>query len=255
MEALFFMEQRGYNQTGYGFSIRAEAKKHGVSYATLARRLKRGMTLEEAVKQGSIRRYEYEGKLWELSELARHVGIKAPTLSDRIHLQGMDIKAAVATPVKIKAEVATTTKTPGYQVWIGMKNRCYNSKHKSYKDYGARGIVVCDRWRESCENFLEDMGQPPTGLSLGRIDNNGPYSPENCQWETPIEQASNKRTSRLVTAFGKTQTLAKWAKESGLYQGTISVRLDYHGYTPEEALSLPSRKTGKGGILKIRTEE
>jgi len=79
-----------------------------------------------------------------------------------------------------------------YSIWRTMLTRCNNSSHESYLNYGARGIQVCERWK-IFENFLADMGEPPDGLTLDRIDVNGNYEPGNCQWATWIEQNNNKR--------------------------------------------------------------
>ncbi len=77
-----------------------------------------------------------------------------------------------------------------------MKARCYYQKHKSYADYGGRGITICDRWINSIENFKADVGPRPAGTTIGRIDNNGNYEPGNVRWETPKEQAANRRPHR-----------------------------------------------------------
>jgi hypothetical protein len=87
-----------------------------------------------------------------------------------------------------------STKT--YRCWTGIKSRCYNPHRKSYENYGGRGITVCQRWLESFEAFLEDMGEPPTPEhSIDRIVNDGNYEPGNCRWATAIEQAKNKRSA------------------------------------------------------------
>lgn len=87
-----------------------------------------------------------------------------------------------------------------YNSWQNMKSRCLNLNHPRYCDYGGRGIKVCDRWIHSFSNFRNDMGYRPNGMTLDRIDNDGGYSPSNCQWSTVSEQNTNQRARKDNTS-------------------------------------------------------
>lgn len=94
--------------------------------------------------------------------------------------------------VSVEKTTHGLTKSPTYLSWKSMKARCLNPKSPDWKYYGARGITVCDRWLESFENFLADMGVRPAGLTLDRKENDGNYEPGNCRWATSTEQARNR---------------------------------------------------------------
>ena len=115
-------------------------------------------------------------------------------------------------------------KTRSYRAWSHMKDRCLNPKDHAYLHYGGRGITVCERWL-SFENFYEDMGDPPIGLTLERTDNSKGYSPENCRWATQEEQMNNRRCNHVVEHGGRKQTLAQWSRELGIPYGTLFSRV------------------------------
>lgn len=113
-----------------------------------------------------------------------------------------------------------------YNSWIGMRNRCCYIKHNRYNLYGGRGIKVCDRWLNSYENFLADMGRKPTPQhSIDRIDVNGNYEPSNCRWATNKEQCNNRKSNRNITYNGVTKSITYWAEHFGINIGTLRKRI------------------------------
>lgn len=115
--------------------------------------------------------------------------------------------------------------TPEYSVWESMIGRCHCPGKSGYCKYGARGIYVCQRWRDSFPDFLADMGPRPSIVhSIERNDNNGPYSPENCRWATSYEQRRNTRRTVLITINGVTKIVSDWAKELKMKPNTIKKR-------------------------------
>ena len=116
--------------------------------------------------------------------------------------------------------------TPTYKTWVGMMSRCHNENDPDYANYGARGITVSDEWRADFVNFLRDMGERPAGLTLGRIDNNAGYCGSNCRWETMEQQQNNRRSSRVIEAFGQAKTIAQWARDLGVSRQAIRYRIE-----------------------------
>lgn len=141
--------------------------------------------------------------------------------------------------------------TKEWMAWAGVLRRCTNPNDKFYHRYGGRGIAVCDRWKNSFENFLADMGPRPSPKhSLDRIDNDLGYEPKNCRWATPSEQARNKATTRRLTVNGITKTIVEWAEIKGIKPKTLKARIG-HGWDAEVALNTPvssNRKEVGNGI-------
>jgi hypothetical protein len=146
-------------------------------------------------------------------------------------------------------------RTKTYGVWNHMLSRCRNPNVINYERYGARGIKVCERW-QIFDNFLEDMGEPPEGTSIDRIDNNGNYEPGNCRWATLKEQNRNRRNNIKIDFNGETLVLADWAKRFDIPYSVMLWR--YRKGWTEAKLMQPSRKmtfaVGTGVVPQIEAE-
>lgn len=142
-----------------------------------------------------------------------------------------------------KMKSANSRKTHGksytrlHNIWSGMKARCYNKNHDYYKNYGGRGVTVCEEWRDNFQAFYDwaVSNGYSTELTIDRINNDGNYEPSNCRWSTKKEQANNTRKNKRITFNGKTQTLSQWADEYGLSQDLLGERL-LRGVSFEEAV-------------------
>lgn len=132
-------------------------------------------------------------------------------------------------------------RTPEYDAWRSMKQRCYYKNGRNYSRYGGRGITVCDQWRDSYETFLADVGRRPSPQhSLDRIDNNGNYEPGNVRWATDEQQQQNTRRTRVLTIGGESRCIAEWSRISGTEEKTIAERIA-RGIAPEIAVFCPVR--------------
>lgn len=127
------------------------------------------------------------------------------------------------------------------QTFDAMRRRCFNPNSIDYKNYGGRGIGICERWLEpkgqGYKNFLADMGKRPEGkYTIDRIDNNADYSPENCHWVDRNYQGNNKRTNFNITRNGITKTFTQWARESKVKVSTAQQRYYVYGWSVERSL-------------------
>lgn len=137
-----------------------------------------------------------------------------------------------------------------YKIWSDMKERCSNSNNNAYKDYGGRGIIVCNEWEQSYEVFKEwaiNNGYK-SNLTIDRINVNGNYEPENCRWVTNKIQQNNRRNNRYIKYNGETKTLSEWAEYMGVNVHTLCSRINQQGMPIDEALTVDVN------FLKIKIE-
>ena len=130
-------------------------------------------------------------------------------------------------------------KHPLYATWNKIVARCALPTCTGYQNYGGRGITVCDRWMDFW-NFVADMAPRPAGMTIDRIDNDGPYNPENCRWASNETQGRNRRTNRLIEVGGKVMTLTDWAEQSGIPHSSICSRLR-RGWSESDAVTRPRK--------------
>lgn len=171
--------------------------------------------------------------------------------ADRSHRDGLSSNCRPCTLVqraayreanreRLKLQARADRKAePERGCWHVMVARCHNPESTAYPYYGKRGITVCQRWRDSFDDFLADMGpRPSLEHSLDRYPNQyGNYEPGNVRWATTAEQARNRTDNRFLTAFGRTQCLVDWAAELGVAINLISDRIDKLGWDTERALT------------------
>lgn len=138
------------------------------------------------------------------------------------------------------------SKTRIYQIYRHLINRCYRQKDISYKNYGNKGIIVCDEWKNDFMSFYNwSMANGyANDLTIDRIDVNGNYEPSNCRWVNMAVQQNNRSNNRILEYKGQKKTITEWAKYCGLSYRNLYYRLN-NGYTIEEAIEKPKRKLHK----------
>ncbi len=164
------------------------------------------------------------------------------TVSSLCNLMAGHTRSCGCLAKEVRIAVFTThgqTNSAEYNAWRGMRQRCLSPDNPEYERYGARGIKVCERWR-SFENFIADIGEKPSpSHSIDRINNDMDYSPDNCKWSTPKEQARNRRTSLMLEFNGIRQSAAAWGEQVGVGYKIISQRIK-RGWSVEKTLTTPT---------------
>lgn len=146
------------------------------------------------------------------------------------------MKSIMAERALIHGYAKQGKKTPEFKIWLKMRARCNNPRHRQYGDYGGRGIRVCGRW-DNFVKFIEDVGERPSPKhSIDRYpDNDGNYEPGNVRWATKTEQNNNRRSNKLLSFDGRTQTMAQWAREVGARYDLFR-RMIQSGHPMEKAM-------------------
>lgn len=163
------------------------------------------------------------GVLWSCTCECGNVVVVAAT-----HIKRGRVKSCGCLKVEFGRNKAThrDTKSKEYTTWCAIKKRCLNPNDSAYKNYGGRGITICDRWRDSYEDFLSDVGRAPSKhYSIDRIDNSGNYEPGNVKWSTMLEQSLNRRNTKYLTYNGTTKTVRECSEATGIPAPTIYNRL------------------------------
>lgn len=222
-------------------NVRHQLKKSNIPKNTNTR-YKNGKEIPDIVGEKfnhlTVLKYEGDGN-WLCECDCDNKGTKSVSTYSILHDK---VKTCGNCPVKIgrrKCKSNSKTSYPEYDIWIMMKDRCYNQNNPRYADYGGRGIKVCDEWLYSFDNFIVDMTRRRfNGLSLDRINNDGDYCFENCRWATREEQDNNTSKNVFYTYDGQTLTLSQWAKLLNIKIETLHARKRY-GWSTEKMLSKP----------------
>lgn len=146
-----------------------------------------------------------------------------------------DVKRGAIQSCSRICTTGNSSKHPLYQTWDGIKKRCYQKNATGYNNYGARGIKMCNEWKESFWNFVKDMGKKPfKACSIERLDNNENYCKDNCTWASSKEQSENKRNNIYIVYKNETYTLYTLCKLLNLKHSTVYWRLKKSSLTPQE---------------------
>lgn len=165
---------------------------------------------------------------------------------DRIHSCGCFRREFSATQHRTHGQAGKGRRSPEYTVWALMIQRCEDVNVLCYPRYGGRGITVCQRWRDSFEDFLADMGPRPAGLTIERVDNDKGYEPGNCVWATPMEQAQNTRNVQHVMVLGEDLSVSAAARRLQVPAHRINNPVRRLGMTHQAAVDMVIRQIRMG---------
>ena len=198
-------------------------------------------------KSKNVVKIEYNGKNLSLTDWERETGISRHILSYRLNA-GWSVEDIFNTPsISEKKDVNEITNHKKlYNIWYAMIQRCYDKTHQKYNDYGAKGICVCEEWKNNFHSFEQWAmeNQYTDSMIINRKDVLKNYSPENCQIISTHEQGKNRSNNHQITYNGKTMILQDWANEVGISSTTIRKRLK-SGWTVKDALFTPVEKKHK----------
>lgn len=218
-----------------------------MKYDLTGKKFNRLLVLSEAPK----RNYD-KGSFWKcLCDCGNVVEVKGYSLKSGHTKSCRCLQRELAREMDIKRNTThNLSHNPIYAHWVKMKERCYDKRHKKYKDYGGRGIKICNEWLD-LENFVEwgmNNGYKK-GLEIERIDNDGNYEPSNCRWATRQEQMNNRRNTIYITYNGETDTLANLCRKYGIKYYIVRGRLA-KGWNIEDAFSVKVKGIWRYNLCK-----
>lgn len=202
--------------------------------------MRAGMRFGRLVAIREVRIDKHKNHVWEFSCDCGTVCEKTAPCVACGATSSCGCRAREESSARMKTRLTThnLSRSKEYRIWAAMKTRCITPSAMGFKNYGGRGIGVCERWLHSFENFYADMGPRPPGLTLERIDVNGNYEPSNCRWVTVREQQRNTRKNRRYTYKGESLTVGEWAEKYPIKAATLAARLR-HGWSIEKAIETP----------------
>lgn len=184
----------------------------------------------DVIENGAELVERIDNRLWKIKCRCGNVFISQPSeTSGRCQKCGGEVRTKSITKHG-ESFVKNGRATRLYNIWLGVRTRCYNKKNAMYKHYGGRGIKMCEEWNDYIvfKSWAMKSGYSEN-LSLDRIDVNGNYEPDNCRWATQKEQMRNTRKNHFITFRGETKTMVEWSEITGIKYHTLKNRINNYG--------------------------